>query len=361
MSPAPALHSRGFTHAVLVAGALVLVACASSAETAGPSRDIEETTPAEAPAQEASAQEPATEAPPAEEEIPPREETSTADVRRVAITIDDIPFVGRVGAGDSRLGATQRLLGNLRTREAPATAFVVCRGLARSRPIVDAWRTAGVELANHTNTHRDIDTIERDEWERDIERCHESLTEIRSEPPRWFRYPYLRRGQSDARHRASLRAVRALGSTNAPMTIAPVSIDTNDWALARPYAAAVVDGDTTRAEELARVFVTHVVEAAEHFDRLGEERTGRSDVAHVLLLHANLLVADHLGSLLEALAERGWRFITLEEAMADPVYARADAYVGHTSMSWLCRFDPVLTAGCEVDVESEADFRRRYW
>ena len=58
----------------------------------------------------------------------------------------------------------------------------------------------------------------------------------------------------------------------------------------------------------------------QHAREVGRERFGR-EVRHVLLLHANRLNADHLDRLLEILARDGARFVPLETALADPIYA----------------------------------------
>jgi hypothetical protein len=39
--------------------------------------------------------------------------------------------------------------------------------------------------------------------------------------------------------------------------------------------------------------------------------------------------------------------VTLEEALADPIYARKDAYAGHCGCSWLARIEPVSPRGGE--------------
>jgi hypothetical protein len=72
------------------------------------------------------------------------------------------------------------------------------------------------------------------------------------------------------------------------------------------------------------------------------KKTGR-DVAHVTLLHVNRLAADHIADVLEALRQRGWQFITIREALTDPVYALRDVYVGGCGCSWLARIEPALT------------------
>ena len=93
-----------------------------------------------------------------------------------------------------------------------------------------------------------------------------------------------------------------------------------------------------------------------HFQEVARTRLGR-DVDQILLLHANALAADHLGSLLDALKAQGYDFISLEEALRDPVYDRADGYTGRKGLSWLYRFEPAIPEGAEWDDREEAHLR----
>ncbi len=95
------------------------------------------------------------------------------------------------------------------------------------------------------------------------------------------------------------------------LTIAPVSMDTSDWVLNPRYIKAA---EGARAE-LGRRFMEHMLCAAEHYKELSQDRFGRQ-VKHVLLFHANALVSDYLGALLQALKAKGARFISLGEALA---------------------------------------------
>jgi hypothetical protein len=55
----------------------------------------------------------------------------------------------------------------------------------------------------------------------------------------------------------------------------------------------------------------------------------------ILFLHANQLEADHIGELLELMRKRGYRFVTLEEALADPAYSLPATYIGEEGTGWL--------------------------
>jgi hypothetical protein len=55
----------------------------------------------------------------------------------------------------------------------------------------------------------------------------------------------------------------------------------------------------------------------------------------ILLLHANQLEGDHIGELLDLFRKRGYRFITLEDALSDQAYSLPDTYVGEEGTGWL--------------------------
>ncbi len=165
-------------------------------------------------------------------------------------------------------------------------------------------------------------------------------------PVRYFRYPYLQTGKTPAIRDAVARGL-------APYEVAPVSIDTSDWALARAYSKAD-DG-----REIAAAYVDHVVAAARHYRSLARQRAGR-EVAHVLLLHANALAADHLGALLDALAADGFTFVPLDEALADPIYALPDEYAGPIGMSWLYRTAPAIPDAWAFDHGQQQAIESRF-
>ena len=56
-------------------------------------------------------------------------------------------------------------------------------------------------------------------------------------------------------------------------------------------------------------------------------------IKHILLLHANELTADNLDGLATMLKNRGYRFVTLEQALKDPVYQAPDKYI--PTSDWL--------------------------
>jgi peptidoglycan/xylan/chitin deacetylase (PgdA/CDA1 family)/glyoxylase-like metal-dependent hydrolase (beta-lactamase superfamily II) len=258
----------------------------------------------------------------------------------VAITIDDLPFVGNVRAGDTRAAAIDRIVAQLAARDVPATGFVVCKQIHEGE--LAHWR--GVELANHSTQHHSVDALGEKAFVEDVRACGKRLEA--NAPVRYFRFPYLHTGKTPALRDAVARGL-------ADYTLAPVTIDTSDWALAGFYAKA----ESTQA--IAEAYVDHVIAMARHYRSLARERAGR-EVAHVLLLHANALAADHLGAVLDALRADGFSFVPLEEALADPIYALPDDYAGPIGMSWLYRTAPAMPDAWAFDDGQETAIQRRF-
>ena len=243
---------------------------------------------------------------------------------KVALTLDDIPWQGAMPEGGVA-EPSARILASLQRHEVPAVAFVNCE---RAWPeALRQWRAAGVELGNHQATHADLEKSEAEAWLEGVHSCTEALT-VEGTKPRYFRYPYLRRSSDEAKRDRVRAEIEASG-----LQIASVTIDNHEWMLAREYAA----GDARAAELYAR----HLVDASRHFRTLSRKQAGR-EVPQVLLLHANLLAADHLDEALLALKADGAQFVPLDEVLADPFYAQPDTYVGPGGISWVYRVDGSL-------------------
>lgn len=69
----------------------------------------------------------------------------------------------------------------------------------------------------------------------------------------------------------------------------------------------------------------------------------------VLLLHNNELNAEYFPELVDMLWRRGYRFVSLDEALEDPAYSRQEEYVGPRGLSWIHRW--ALTRGMEFREE----------
>ena len=107
--------------------------------------------------------------------------------------------------------------------------------------------------------------------------------------------------------------------------MAPVTIDNNDFVFADVYARARASGDRATMESVPQTYVPYMEGVTVHFENLSRQFLGY-EVKQILLLHANELNADYVGDLITMLRNRGYRFITLDEALEDPAYALAERH-----------------------------------
>ena len=274
-----------------------------------------------------------------------------APVRRMAITIDDLPIaqISRHTPAQQET-ITVRLLAALAAHEAPAVGFVNSGNLEvedcvdpTREALLQRWLAAGLELGNHTRTHPSLHQVEPAAWEADViagETPLKALVEGAGGHLRWFRHPYLHIGLS-----AEVQAETAAFLAGRGYTVAPVTLDNSDWLYARAHTTAWNAGDMETARRLGEDYLRYMLSVVDFYEDQAEQIVGRP-IPQILLIHANALNADWLEPLLAALAERGYAFISLEEALADPVYARPiDGYTGKGGITWLHRW--AITAGLD--------------
>jgi peptidoglycan/xylan/chitin deacetylase (PgdA/CDA1 family) len=276
--------------------------------------------------------------------------------RVVAITIDDLPATPLAVTSDWA-SLTTRLLDALARHKAPTVGFVnetklYSQGILDSSRValLHAWLAAGHELGNHTFAHRSAHQTPLSDYLADIERGElvtRAMTTRAGAPLRYFRHPQLHAGRSLAyRH-----AVEQFLSTHR-YAVAPVTVDNQEWMYARAYVVARQRRDALLERRIVKDYLRHLDRAFAYSEALSRTLFGR-ELPLVLLLHANELNADHLDTVLERLTARGYRFASLEAALADPAYQSVDTYIGPTGPSWLIRW--ALSRGLGPPAEPRED------
>ncbi len=274
---------------------------------------------------------------------------------RLAITFDDLPWVGPLPDGDSAAEqAVERMAAVLRVHGVPATGFVVCDRAMQDEAPLHTWKAWGFTLGNHSASHRDLNRTPVDDWLTDVARCDAYLKQFGSAQAPYFRFPMLHQGDTPAKRERVQAALEEMG-----LQTAHVTVDNSDWILTRAHAAALAREDAVLRRAVGRAFIRHILAAVEHADRVARRKVGRP-VPHILLLHANTVVEDNLDALLVELAARNVEFISLDEALSDPVYARPDEYVGPKGLSWLYRMQPVSVDDVRWDDAEAAAIEARF-
>ncbi|MEM7479877.1 MAG: polysaccharide deacetylase family protein [Acidobacteriota bacterium] len=243
------------------------------------------------------------------------------------VTVDDLPMSGSLHRDpEERLRLTREMLAALERHAVPAVGFVNWGRLQEGdEAVLAAWLEAGHELGNHTANHPSLHRLTAAEFIADAEAGRAGLAEfLRQRDPastvRFFRFPYLREGDSQAK----LDAVRAYLDESGQRNV-PVTLDNQDWSLALPWLEA--GDDETAQGRIAESYHESMHVSIRSQWKLSERLFDRP-VPQVLLLHAMAVSGAQWDRLFEWLKEKGYRFAAADEVLADPVFAEAPGYVG---------------------------------
>ena len=129
---------------------------------------------------------------------------------------------------------------------------------------------------------------------------------------------------------------------------APVTIDNQDFMFDRVYRQAIRNGQLEVARCIGTAYVAYMEEVVAFFEQRSVDVMGY-EIPQVLLLHDNALNAEYFPELVDMLQRRGYRFVSLDEALRDPAYSQPEEYVGPRGLSWIHRWG--LTRGMEFREE----------
>ena len=282
--------------------------------------------------------------------------------RTAAITFDDLPVISVTpldAAG--RRTITKKLLESIARHKVPAIGFVNEYGLYgfERRPhgaadrngvaLLQMWLDGGLELGNHTFAHTDLHATSPELFEQDIvlgEAVTAKLMQRKGMRPRYFRHPYLHTGRDLATRRDTERFLAERG-----YRVAPVTVDNEDWAFAAAYSKAAQRGDKPLMRRIAGAYLRYTEQVLAYSETLSVTLFGR-EIRQVVLLHANMLNADHFDAVARMMKARGYSFISLDAALEDEAYRSDDTYTGEDAINWLDRW--AITRGVK-DAEKVQD------
>jgi peptidoglycan/xylan/chitin deacetylase (PgdA/CDA1 family) len=244
---------------------------------------------------------------------------------KVAITVDDIPEHGNLPPGISYEDVSRRLLKVFKDNDVDHVVFGFTNGnFMQYSPeeigILKEWLTAGYPLGNHTYNHPNLNSVTTASYLADIAKQDRLLQTLSSFSPliqkrHMFRYPYLDEGNTLEKR----NAVRTYLATNG-YRIAEVTIDYEDWSWADAYVHCVAKHDDKSIEWLK----DHIADSADRHLRASKaiaKKLFNRDVPQILLIHVALFNTVTLDKILKNWRANGVQFVSLDEALSDPVYA----------------------------------------
>lgn len=256
--------------------------------------------------------------------------------RTIAMTIDDLPVVSTRRDLKNRQEITKKLLGHIKKATVPAIGFVNENKLYRDGVRVEAevdllrmWVDAGLELGNHTFSHRSADAIDVKAYQEDILRGEiitKELLKARNREIKYFRHPFLQTGADMEVKNAIYRFL-----SEHKYTVAPITFDNADYIFSRAYDLASDKGDKKLWKQVGDAYVPYMERKLDYWERQSVKLLGR-DLAAMM-------------------KKRGYKFVSLEDALKDEAYRLPEKFTHRAGISWLHRW--TLDRGRELVLPDE--------
>lgn len=261
-----------------------------------------------------------------------------ASERMIAITIDDLPFVG-----EARHFHLNKIINTLTKKSVPATGFVIASEVRKSDyPVLNRFREAGLALGNHSLTHANANTMRLEDYLAEIENSDALLSSVMT-IPKYYRFPYLAEGRGENK-KTIAHLLQSKG-----YQVAPVTIDSKDYKY-NQLLMAVPEWERRRfLAQLTPIYLDFIWKQTRK-----AEKSIAKNKPQILLVHANLLTAYTLSAIIAMYQSHGYRFVTLQEALHG-----GDTKDGAWSLlgaaAWRARYDTMVETPPRVDEASQSN------
>jgi peptidoglycan/xylan/chitin deacetylase (PgdA/CDA1 family) len=242
-----------------------------------------------------------------------------ARAQQIAFTWDDLPAHGPLPPGETRVEIGRKIIAAMQAEHMPPVyGFVNGAFLEHepaAAPMLAEWRKAGFELGNHTWSHMNLNTNSLADWEADLEKNEPLLEKYAGDGDwHWLRFPFLAEGNTPEKHAEMRRFLAARG-----YKVADVTMSFGDYMWNEPYARCVAKNDQAAIGQLETSYLDAAAADADFRRAMAKELFGH-DIPYVLLMHVGAFDARMLPRPLKIYKDKGFSFVTLEEAESDPFY-----------------------------------------
>jgi peptidoglycan/xylan/chitin deacetylase (PgdA/CDA1 family) len=283
--------------------------------------------------------------------------------RKLAIGFVSIPPLDRSTDPPKDADATARLLiAKLQQYKVPAIGFLSGGMVSDGEKlfpvranIVRMWRDAGFDVGIGGFKHLPFRDQPLDAYIANVEKNERVAKQVLGDKNtvRYFSYPYLYTRNNDD-HQKFEKWLSDRGLTSVKYTI-----DNNEWIYSYAYDVARMDNDLNTMKEVRSAFIDYMAKMFDHYEMYSVETFGR-EIPETMVLTPSRLVTDTADDLFGMIKKRGYSFVSMETALADPAFQTAENYEGESGISWFDRW--TLTAGKRLKDEPEvAPFIQKMW
>ncbi len=251
--------------------------------------------------------------------------------KSIAITFNELPAAEAFGEVHPE-AINFQILAALKKHGVKAAGFVVGDNLENHYDLIGQWLNDGHMIGSMTFNYEDMNEvgfakfIEEIAWGADE---LETMLESFGQKKRYFRYPFLHYGIDKESKRQVKGYLESQGITVAHATVCP---DDHMYNSALNKLGKILD--SVQYVWARDEYFNHLFDELERAEFVSEDLEGRQ-VRQILMLQANRLNAIFLDELLTAIEEAGYKFIPLDAALKDNVYAQGENYYGLRGIGYL--------------------------
>lgn len=237
----------------------------------------------------------------------------------LAITVDDLPANGAIPAHTSRIEIAQKILAVFEKHHINGVYGFINGNTVNNTPkgfaILHEWIKRNHALGNHTYHHLDLAKTEINRYITDIQKNDLILKQlVLDNDYHYFRYPFLAEGNTLEKRNAIRHYLFKNG-----YKIAPVTVDFFEYEWNDPYVRCLNKQDKKSIAWLKKTYLENANNALIISHELANMLFHR-DIKNVLLIHINAFTAEMLDELLTNFEKQNIKFISLQDALNDPVY-----------------------------------------
>jgi peptidoglycan/xylan/chitin deacetylase (PgdA/CDA1 family) len=180
--------------------------------------------------------------------------------------------------------------------------------------VFDHWAAEGHYTSNHTHYHANLNWVSASNYIADIEQSEAIIDRwSSSSPKKYFRYAMDNWGNTQFK----FDNVKQYLSRNNYQS-APVGVWFYDTEFLVPHLRAITSGDSDALTWVRKSFIATALKQLRVHAAAARLLFGR-DPIYIWLIHGTPLAADCIEQILDGFQAMGSEFVSLDEAMADPV------------------------------------------
>ncbi len=267
-------------------------------------------------------------------------------VKQVAFVVDDLPGVvlGQHTKSDSTGLKSLRMMNKNMVKafarhNVQAAGFVVEKQASivkeetdQRTALLELWLKSGQILGNHTYSHLDFNRTPIETYKTEIingEQLTAPLLAKHGQKQKYFRFPYNQTGPNDA----TRNELKTFLSTNGYI-IVPYSYGNYDYVYNEAYKTALDSDNKELAMATIREYLDCTAKMIDFEEQACLDYVGHP-VKHIFMIHINDINAKCLTDILAMFKNRGYSFISIDEAMTDDAYTPHKEFGGLTPIGWL--------------------------